>query len=250
MTKTEQLNKLFKEWKKAQINESEKDLAITIGPFTKIKRQFFCEDGIIDEETYDKEQRKVLFLTNEPNIDEYLSDNTEIIGGRIQSFVEYYDNEHDDWRGKMRERICGLYQAITNDFSKPMHKYARSFAFMNLNKRGGGNVIGDGSHLKKYCELYSDFILKEIEIINPDIIIWLGTKSFKMDIKDKYLNARVKDEKYYLKVNNKDIPLIGTWHTSYTRIPKKVIPMTEFDNIIIGRQATHLKELLAQYGLS
>ena len=250
MSKTKQLQTLFEEWKKAQIEESDDNWTITKPKGTKnIKKQFFCEDGIIDESVYDTEKLKVLFITNEANIENHLEFIPANIGSRIDSFKDYYTSKKDPWDGKMCERICCLFQTIIDDYSKSPFIYARRFAFMNINKRGGDKDIGDGSHLAKYCELYSNYILKEIEIINPDIIIWLGTKSFNMDFKDKYLNAKKNDGKYYIEINNRMIPLIGTWHTSYYRISKSVIPLPAFNNRIIGKQATHLKEQLEWYNL-
>ena len=46
-------------------------------------------------------------------------------------------------------------------------------AYININKRGGDSAC-DMNRLKTYAETYRDFIVKEVEIINPEIVIFLG----------------------------------------------------------------------------
>lgn len=249
MTKTEQLFQLFEKWKKKHREESADDFKITGEKFKHIDKGYFCADGIIDENVYDKEPVKVLFLSNESNIDGQKDEKGAYklwkgVSCRNQNFRNYYNDGRDEWGGRMRERICSLYQTIINDFSLPVHKYANRFAFMNLNKRGGAGSIGNGTHIKHYCYLYKDFINEEISIIHPDLIIWLGLKTFKMNIKKKYLNAKNDNGDWYIEANGKQIPLIGTWHTSYTRMRKNSLVMEEFDDRIISRQAAHLKQLM------
>lgn len=251
MTKTEQLNELFEEWREAQVQESDSDWKITKPEGTKnIKKHFFCDDGIIDESIYETEHIKVLFLTNEANIEKHISPEQENIGSRIESFNNYFYTGNEPWSsGRMSERICSLFQVIINDYSYPPHKYAKRFAFMNLNKRGGDKDIKTGIHLDKYCDLYSCFILKEIEIINPDIIIWVGSQSFDMDFKDKYLNVTTHDGRYYININNRMVPVIRTWHTSHYRISKSVQPHSHFENKTTAKQSMHLAEMLDFYNL-
>ena len=44
---------------------------------------------------------------------------------------------------------------------------------MNINKRGGGSIC-DMRRLNAYAELYKDYIIKEVQIIKPEIVIFLG----------------------------------------------------------------------------
>lgn len=52
-SKTEQLNELFKKWKKAQSEESDENWENkTKGNVTYLTKHHFCEDGIIDENIF------------------------------------------------------------------------------------------------------------------------------------------------------------------------------------------------------
>ena len=68
VSKSELLNALFIEWRQKQINEPKESLTKTTLKNAKaIKYNFFCEDGIICEEQFEKEKIKVLFISNESN---------------------------------------------------------------------------------------------------------------------------------------------------------------------------------------
>ncbi|MCH5320215.1 MAG: hypothetical protein J1E36_00530, partial [Eubacterium sp.] len=191
-TKTEQLERLFEEWQQEQINEPKETLDKTMLKDAKIVRfNSFCKDGIICEEQFEKEKIKVLFIGNEPNIDnkkdiEDWKKGKEfpLVTSQISDFNNYFDEHHDDWTGKLRQRICEvIYPAMLEPHKNafPVENgwvNAKKIAFMNLNKRGGKGNIED--HLKNYCNEYKEYIKKEISIINPDIIIWLGKSSFDM----------------------------------------------------------------------
>ncbi len=206
-TKQDQLYDLFNNWKKIH----------NVKPF--------CTDGIIDENIYDKQKVKVLFIANESND----KNNVEHLdSNRIEDFRCYYENGYDNWKGKMRERICCLYQVVIDNYSNKVNKCAKNFAFMNLNKSGGGNSIGDGEHIYEFCRKYKIQIKNEIEIINPDIVIWLGINTFKKDIITTFLSAEKQDDIYYLSIGEKKVPIIGTWHTSYTRMPKNCKMLDKF----------------------
>ena len=69
-SKSEQLEQLFMEWEYAQENESDFSWERTRGG-KNITKSHFRRDGIIDEAVFSKEKRKVLFISNEANDDEY-----------------------------------------------------------------------------------------------------------------------------------------------------------------------------------
>ena len=46
-------------------------------------------------------------------------------------------------------------------------------AYININKRGGGREC-DMNKLKAYAEQYKDFIVKEVKIVNPEVVVFLG----------------------------------------------------------------------------
>lgn len=245
ISKCATLEDLFEMWKEEQINESEGDWKITKGQTENIKKGTFCIDGIIDMDHYQKQNVKVLFITNEANADGYTKDKP---ANRICDFIEYYDRGQDCWRGKMRERICALYMTITGQFDVAPQTVAKDFAFMNLNKRGGTNYVKDGKHIDKYCSIYAPFIKREIELIDPDIIVWLGANTFDMDIHTKYLGAVKKKEKVFMVLHGEQVPIIRMWHTSATRINYR--KSDKFDNKIIAKLAAKLADEMKKYYIS
>ena len=218
MNKTSAINALFEEWIEAQSIEADEYWQETRGKSTKISKRDFCRDGIIDESVFEKESRKILFVSNEANDENY-----EKSGDRLEQFKTYFQTGHDLFRGKLIQRICAIFNEITQQHTAEFHKLAIRFAFMNINKRGGCNTIGDGGHLKKYCELYGTFIKREIEIINPDLIIWLGVRSYRLGIPEM-IGATTEDDVKILQINEKTIPIMEMWHTSYYRAKVSSIP--------------------------
>lgn len=229
-TKTEQLERLFVEWQQKQIDESKDSLDKTMLKDAKIVRfNSFCKDGIICEEQFDKEKVKILFIGNEPNIDNE-DDIKEwkkgkvfpLVTSQIESFTDYYKDEkhYDEWRGKLRQRICEIiYPAMLEPHENvfPVENgwvNAKKIAFMNLNKRGGKGSIED--YLQYYCKKYVKEIIEEINIIKPDVIVWLGKGSFDMCSNTLFGNncRQIDNCCFLVKIKDYTIPLILTHHTS------------------------------------
>ncbi|MBR1531095.1 MAG: hypothetical protein IJ643_03425, partial [Eubacterium sp.] len=116
MAKTKQLEELFKKWRTKQINEHEESLKSTMLKDREIvQKDFFCADGIICEEQFEKEEVKVLFIANEPNMEsedykKKKKDGEEIPpeSSQIADFREYRKLQKDEWKGKLRQRICEI----------------------------------------------------------------------------------------------------------------------------------------------
>lgn len=148
MTKTERLNELFKRWKQE------------LQPGFKL-------DGIINEQEFSKQKKKLLFITKEPN-------DPEGNGG------DYREEWPDNAKYVFANRIAALAYGCLNDFP-PLSDYKKNeatnklkmlqaVAFMNLKKTGG---VGQANNelIKKIIHNEKDFIIEEINIIAPDIII-------------------------------------------------------------------------------
>lgn len=145
-------------------------------------------------------------------------------------------------KGKMRERACCLYQVVVSDFSnkKTPYKVAKNFAFINLNKTGGGSNIDD--RIFMFCDEFNDELKNEIDIIGPDIIVWLGCNTFDNTKIRRNLCIIEKKGKFYY--NN--IPVIRMWHTSYYR--SNYERLCKFDNIIIDKLSKKLHDELNAIG--
>lgn len=201
--KETELELLFSQWCEEQKNEIEDNKTIPDG----IEKNSFFRDGWIDYNAYCNSGKKILFVLKEPNIgkDVYkeLSGEPEKRDQRgfYREFVYgdynentkqigYWDNNKQfvgcDNRSKQKEKIarmayCLLFNnEISNPKAKELQKALSQVAFMNINKRGG-NSTTDINYLKNYFFRYKDNIKREIEIINPDIIVWCVDFEFDME---------------------------------------------------------------------
>lgn len=216
----------------------------------RIKKPFYQRDGIINLEEYNRANTKVLFISNEANIadkvDQLKDKNDHISTDCRIDYEVYCQTGIDDWGGKMRERITALYMFLTNQ-QGPIHRFANQFAFIDLNKRGGASLSKDCSHIKEYCKNYKKNILEELSMINPQIIVWIGVNSFDCGIPE-ILGASSKNNKKYIKINGKDIPILRMWHTSY-RYSGGLEPCGDFEDIRIRRLCAKLKTEMDKYDI-
>lgn len=246
-SKAEQLEQLFAAWERAQQKESDVSWERTRGR-KNITKCHFRRDGIIDEAVFSKEKRKVLFLSNEANDDAY-SAKCNAKPSNIEDYRKYHETGQDDWRGKMRERTSALYKVIAGIGIDEMRDSdaALCYAVMDINKRGGGADVRDASHIEAYCNCYRKFIRKEIETINPDVVVWLGTKTYDRNLHVRYLGAKQEGEKRYFVINGREIPILRMWHTSYYQ--GKIEPLPGYANRITGKLCAKCREEMERYGL-
>ena len=141
VSKSEQLEQLFIEWEFAQENEPNFSWERTRGG-KNITKNHFRRDGIIDEAVFSKEKRKVLFISNEANDDEY-SARFNPKPNTVDDYQKYYETGYDDWLGKMRERTSAIYKVVAEIGINEMSDSdaAIHYAVMDLNKRGGGLML-------------------------------------------------------------------------------------------------------------
>lgn len=156
MTKTAQLNDLFNTWE----NEYPKGT--------------FCRDGIINEQLFSNAEKKVLYITKEPN------DPTQ----KQWDYREWYNKEISSYPFcyRITEWAYGIlkgFPPIEEVWKDPdmAHYCLRSIAMMNIKKLGGGGSP-NYDEMMKYAENDIPYLRKEISIINPDIII-LGIITWK-----------------------------------------------------------------------
>ena len=173
------LDELFKLWK--DTHEVEPDCIKT---FPRLKKNIFPEessfkrsfktDGVSCELGCTAGLRdktaEILFVLKESNI---LDENCSV------------SNDFDFWFNQAVEGNSAKKKAITvrNNymkwFSTFMDKYCSDWdsqtpiGYMNLNKRGGFSKT-NYNQLKAYVRKYHRFILKEIEIIAPKVIVLCG----------------------------------------------------------------------------
>lgn len=247
VSKSVQLEQLFVEWELAQENEPDTSWELTKGG-RNITKNHFRRDGIIDNTVFAKETIKVLFISNEANDDEYSAKNN-LKPNTIDDYHKYYQTGYDDWLGKMRERTSALYKIIAGIGINEMSDSdaAVHYAVMDLNKRGGGSDVKDAVHIEEYCNYYKAFIRKEIEIIDPDVVVWLGTKTYDMNLHVKYLEAQCEKDKRFFLINNKKVPILRMWHTSYYQ--GHIDPLAGYSNRIVGKLCAKCLVELEKYNM-
>lgn len=228
-SKTEELNELFEEWIENQKDKIEKgkklhkffakDGIICEEEYRKsgtrilfiLKEPNIMKDLI--DENYDDDQRIFYndFFNNkfydEINIED---GNRELKAIRNDTLIkrgilEVKENENeknyyypfDNIPVKQKEKIARMAeylinQNITDDY-ETLKKALKQIAFMNLNK-SGGDATSDKNYFLDYC-MNEDFfknICKEIKIINPEIIVFIGAKSYKNGDKYNFINDEKK----------------------------------------------------------
>lgn len=152
----EELELLFESWKK-----KEKHLG-----------KIFNSDGIICEEEWKKQDKKILFILKEAY-------------HRDIKIVNDYDLAEDlsnngPWKNiwkRVAEWSYGLVKTTSN-YTEPYrslneaeaNSYLKKVAVINI-KKSDGKSKSNNKDIIQYAEYDAEEILREIEIINPDIIV-------------------------------------------------------------------------------
>lgn len=127
--------------------------------------EIFCEDGFIDKDIFNKQgNRKLLFIAKESNT---------VKEEKESSFwlkkVAFGEESHTI----LSRRISMMANAyFSNNFKDKNidRNILKNITYMNINKRGGSNRT-KSNELKKYACDYREYIIKEIEIIKPNLIV-------------------------------------------------------------------------------
>ncbi|MCH5188388.1 MAG: hypothetical protein J1F63_08275 [Oscillospiraceae bacterium] len=194
------LDELFTLWREAhKAEENYKETTVD-----GIDKNTFVADGYIDENCYYKSDYKTLFILKEANIKEY---NVGIDSSQVGFYTDYI-NDGKPNIPKQQEKIGRMAYYLQNGEnetakmpSEVQLKNALKYtAFMNINKRGGAKST-NSPKINAYYNKYEQFIKKEIEIINPNCIVIIGTTEANDNI-NKFA------------AENK-IRTINMWHTAY-----------------------------------
>lgn len=143
----------------------------------------FVPDGIVDYEMFETAERKVLFVLRDPH------DKDNKYGKRgICDEVLYSHNSGRTWNP-----IAIWARALLNDLSsfnsintlgkEEIQKCLRRVAIMNLKKASGGS---SAQEVQEYTERHSNWIFKEIQLINPDIIIACGHDVYNLLVENVF----------------------------------------------------------------
>lgn len=194
------LDELFALWKKAH-NYEENYKETTVDG---IDKNVFVADGYIDKNCYGKSGYKVLFILKEANIKEY---DVSIDSSQAGFYTDYINGGKPNIP-KQQEKIGRMAYYLQNGENEnakipseaQLKNALKCAAFMNINKRGGAKNTNP-QKINAYYNKYEQFIKKEIELINPNCIVIIGTTGANVSI-----NMFAAENK---------IRAINMWHTAY-----------------------------------
>lgn len=182
-------NQLFDLWKEAHEAETEdswvktcprkKENGKLLKPYEHINHQNFINDMI--GQKYSCQKTKVIYILREANI----SKTDMVIESEFDKhWIKSCDKKalfYRDWMKKIYDIEVKKLYPEADEFN------IDNVVYMNLNKRGGFSDC-DHVNLNNYINVYSSYIRKEIEHLNPDIVICGGTYGHVKSIVIKTLN--------------------------------------------------------------
>lgn len=178
------LDALFDLWRQAHACEENYEKTTVTEPaflngkkFSGIDKNAFISDGYIDMPSFENAKTKILFILKEANVQAYRSEDDLKKPSEANQFKFYKDyiGGKKPNPSKQQEKLGRIANYIlTGSDSKSdsdIRQALNRCAFMNVNKRGGGNA---DKKVNAYIKQYKAFIKREIEILNPDICVVIG----------------------------------------------------------------------------
>jgi hypothetical protein len=202
MTRTENIQQHFIEWKN-----------------TFFQSDVFYEDGIINEELYATTSKKILFIAKEPN-----GANHE--GNETRSFCDEWNKTKPTYGFALR--IAEWSYGILNNFPPfsaisldCRYNSLKKIAFLNCKKSHGGGVIGNINDFHKLVFLQQVFIKRQIEIIEPEIVILsLSHSKYLRDLLFPQAENNWIDSGYQVEIaKTGKMSLIDFYHPSSRNVP-------------------------------
>ena len=180
---SQEIENLFAQWQAQQVKEPYEEYK-DYGE-EKIAKDSFTYDGVIDLPEYVKQDTKYLFISKESNIENneakppYRSDGDNF----WLRDVCFQKQEPSIFSNRLAMFANAIYSLDFESVNK-CHDVLNKVAFMNLNKRGGlsesrrETIPGSESRretIPGYTKKYAGYIKREIDMIEPDIIICCGS---------------------------------------------------------------------------
>lgn len=142
---------LFEEWKR------------------KRNYQYFITDGVFDEDEWNKQSIKILFVLKEANWENGNIDMCDYLLSEVSPTYWKTWNNIARWTKAIMEG--GEYLRHVSRSDKTY--WLRKVAFMNL-KKVGGDAVAENETIYFFAENDRVYIKKQIELYEPDIIICCG----------------------------------------------------------------------------
>ena len=141
----------------------------------------FVRDGIVDVAKYLKAPIKILWILKEANSPKNdlpdMRPNLASLIGEIPNIID--PKWAKTWRPIVR-CVYGIFENKGFEYIKTMDdeveivEYMKKVAHINVKKYAGGSKAQE-TEMKNFYKKYKDFLHEQIEIINPDVLIFGGT---------------------------------------------------------------------------
>lgn len=160
-----EIENLFKKWYKKQLKNENK------------AESSFIYDGSLSDE--DLDQHEILFVCREANDKENKKLKSEfwfknVVDGLETNGKKYYNC------------VNLIINYINNNINLDGNIELKKCAYLNINKKGGNSAC-DFKNLNEYAKIYKEYIIKEIQIINPKYIVILGKLSRAKSAEDIFI---------------------------------------------------------------
>ena len=210
MNRTQKLSKLFKIWKieqekeKSYINKESQRKTSAL----QVDETSFTYDGFV----FDEKDNTILYILAESNLEGNTKADNQFW------FKSVYKVKNNNL--KLTKRIEKMQEYLCQEIPDLL---PTDISFMNINKKGGFAKC-DWNNLIDYYNKYRNYIWREIEIINPKIIVIC------------FKNKKTKQIRDDLKKNVNCKYIIDMYHPSYQFISNKnymKVFEDEFKNLLM-----------------
>jgi hypothetical protein len=238
MNINEKLDELFLRWKeKSEQTEQNRESSS------------FCEDGLMYKYGHEKNYVDKLWVKSQKRIMFFLKDAKEQSGdSRLWLYEEGTDHRNNRnlkpklmkvlayWlygfttvkEGKIEELEAISHEQLVECFNQV------PFAFVESKKQSGKPSISK-TVLTEYIDRYKDFLIEQIDILNPNIIVCCGEPQYKFVLNKIYIGSEQIDKNlFYNKA--KQTLIFYSYHPSYYRREWK-------------KPETFYKDLMSKYKL-
>lgn len=147
------------------------------------EKMAFVRDGIVDVVEYLKAPIKILWILKEANSEKH-NDLGNDMRPCLKTLNDENNNIHPDWRYTWRAIAYAMYGVfedvnykdipLMNGNASEVVKHMSKIAHINVKKYGGGSNA-KYKPIQNFYNQYKDLIHEQIEIINPDVLIFGGT---------------------------------------------------------------------------
>lgn len=180
--------------------------------------EYFVKDGIFNPALFSSP--RILYILRDAHIDKKKASPPY----DLRDIVKYPKGEGRTWNNIARWTQALLDNANYSDVETinpdSLSTQLSRVAAMNLKKEAGG---ARAREIRRYAIEHREWIKKQIEIINPDIIIACGTfdelvkYTMEGDTRNCKQIAGTTQRRYDICIHSRNVPIIDSYHPQYNK---------------------------------